>query len=340
MMVLSLLLGTACSAQTATDGPTPPAETAPSGTTEAAAVTETMAAPTVTPDVSRVLLVSGPDVDPVLIESIRVVLESLTAESGLRLIVLETVTAEEITPGVQLVVGLGEGADLSALAAGAPATQFLAVGDPAVVPGGNLSRIGNSALDQRRLAFMAGYLAALASDDYKIAALTAAGTDEGVLTAESFVIGARFYCGLCQPKYPPYGVFPKWEGVAVGSGEAGWRPVVDALVTQGVEILFIQAPIASLELFSYLSDLGVKMIGESPEVVPPEQGIGTLALDPGPPLRALWPDLMAGTGGLQQPFSVQLLDRNPQWVSEGRYRLFEAMLMDLEAGLVSPEPAP
>ena len=68
--------------------------------------------------------------------------------------------------------------------------------------------------------------------------------------------------------------------------------------------------------------------------------MGTLIVNPGPGLMAIWSDVFSGTGGFKQPGSIQLEDLDAGWVSEGRYLLFEETLGDLEAGLISIEAAP
>jgi hypothetical protein len=339
LSALLVLLVSACAPDPTDPADTPlPEETL--AATEMTSPQQETAAPTATPDSSRVILVTGEAADADLAAAVQSPLESLAAEAGLVFMAQPNLTADELTPGVKVVVSVGGGVDLAALAAAAPGTQFVGIRNPGLSPGSNVSVLGEPGADQQRLSFMAGYLAALVSDDYKIAGLVAAGDETGGLAADSFVIGARFYCGLCQPKYPPYGVFPKWESFAPGSGANVWSPIIDALVSQGVEIVYVHSAVATPALFSYLSDQGVKLISDTPSDVQRNNWVGTLVVDPEPALRLIWPDLMAGAGGFQTPLSVRLTDTDAGLVSEGRYRLFEEMLAELEAGMVLPEPVP
>jgi hypothetical protein len=57
-------------------------------------------------------------------------------------------------------------------------------------------------------------------------------------------------------------------------------------------------------------------------------------------LAQIWPDITAGTGGHQVPNGILLIDDEAGLISEGRMRLFEEMVAELEADLVLPETVP
>ena len=68
--------------------------------------------------------------------------------------------------------------------------------------------------------------------------------------------------------------------------------------------------------------------------------MGTLGLDTVPALKSIWLDVLAGSGGHQMPASITLLDTENGFLSEGRYRLFEEMVMEIETGQISIESTP
>jgi len=336
-VVLLIVLTASCNANDVT----PPVETStPLAEESAPAATDMPASPTATPEASQVILVTGETPDSRLLDLTTTALQTLAEESGLRLLTQTTLSPEDITSGVRVVVVLKDAVDVSAAAAGAPNVQFIGIRTSGAAAASNVSILGDSITDQEYLSFLAGYLSALISTDYKMAALVSSGTEDGAVAADAYIIGARFYCGLCQPKYPPYGTFPKWESLAVGSDSGAWQPLVDALVNSGVEILYLQAPVLSPELLTYLADQGIKIVSDGLPDMLRAQWVATLTLDPSASLAAIWPDLMSGVGGHQMPLSVDLVDLENGWVSEGRYRLFEEMVADLEAGLVSPKSVP
>ncbi len=336
-VLLLVLLTASCNANDVTPAAEP---STPSAEEPLPAATDIPASPTLTPEASRVILVTGETPDPRLLDLTTTALQTLADESGLGLLTQTTLLSEDITSGVRVVVVLKDAVAISAAAAGAPNVQFVGIRTSGAAAESNVSILGDAITDQERLSFMAGYLSALISTDYKMAALVSSGTEDGAVAADAYMIGARFYCGLCQPKYPPYGTFPKWESLAVGSDPGAWQPLIDTLVNSGVEILYLQAPVLSPELLTYLADLGIKVVSDGSPDMLQAQWVATLTLDPSASLAAVWPDLMSGVGGHQMPLSVDLVDLENGWVSEGRYRLFEEMVADLEAGLVSPNSVP
>lgn len=243
-------------------------------------------------------------------------------------------------PEVRVVVAVGKGIPLNDLAAGRLEIQFIAVNNPDAVVAENVSIAGDPDQDQKRQSFMAGYLAAVVSEDYKVAAMVPANDVSGSLASDSFVTGARFYCGLCKPKYPPYGSFPQWESFPAGSEMSVWRPLVDAFSNAGVEVMYLQSQIMSVELLTYLAETGIKVIGDSSPDMDRNFWVGTIALDPEQTLVEIWQSALDGEGDIQKPFSIALLDQKAGLVSEGRARLFKEMLEDLEAGEVLPESSP
>jgi len=283
-----------------------------------------------------VIMVASPDADPIGIAQTESALLSLTQDSELTVETRENLNLGMLTSNVKIVVGVGPGLDLNSLAVDAPQTAFVAIDDPDAVPANNVSVIGDPVVDQQRQAFMAGYLAALVSADYKIAAIVPSETDITNQIVDAFVIGARFFCGICQPKYPPYNTFPQWETISADNAVNGFMPVVDPLIANGVEILYVHGTLASPELLTYLAESDVKVIGDQLPELERNNWVGTIANDPGLPLVELWPELLNGTGGKQLPASITLMDTAAGLISEGRYRLFEEMAADLEAGLVSP----
>jgi len=94
---------------------------------------------------------------------------------------------------VRLVVALASAAEISAAAAGAPNTQFLAVGVPDVQVGANVHSLNTSPSTLEERAFLAGYLLGMVIPDYRVGVISQAGTAEGQKTFDSFTVGARYF---------------------------------------------------------------------------------------------------------------------------------------------------
>lgn len=302
--------------------------------------TEIFISPTPTQEKPTVILVVSQEADAWTVERVNAVLQTLALESGLALVVDNDILAEEILPEVKIVVGIGPGLSFSDLANSNPETAFVVIGQSGMSPGSNLSMIGGSDVDQQHQSFMAGYLAALISSDYKVAGLLPSDSDLSQLITDAFVIGAEFFCGACNPLYPPYQNFPQWEFLSIENAPVSFQPIVDTLFNNGVEVLYVQGDLLSPELLIYLSDLGIKVVSDqSPDTIR-ANWVGTVRSDPGAGLMTIWPELLAGKGGEQVFAAIVLTDTDANLVSEGRMRLFEEMSGTLAAGLVSPDASP
>ena len=304
---------------------------------ETSAPNETQIPPTPTPGTPTVLLVASPDVDPTLTARLQATLETLAAESSLTLTIVSSLTQDQLTENIKVVVGLGTGTDLAALALAAPAIQFVAIDQPNVMPGANLGVIGDPLVEEERQSFMGGYLAALVTSDYKVAALI---PSDIPLTAEAqnaSLTGARFFCGLCKSLYPPYNSYPQVLTMPVSSDAATIQNTAANLVALGVEVVYVHAELVTPELLNLLADNGIEVVGGASPDMARNNWVGTVAVDPAPALAAIWGDVVAGNGGQQVPGAIALLDLESGLLSDGRRIMFEEMKTDLENNLVLPE---
>ncbi len=338
VIVLILVIGlAACSQETS---PTIPEMTEVPGSTDAS--TEEPETPVVETSISEatVILTSSSEADQGLVMSVSNALEALTQASGLKFETVENLTPESITTNVKVVVGIGEDLDIAGWALGSPNTQFIAVNMPGIDPSNNISVIGDPVLDENRTAFMAGYLAALISEDYKVSALIPSDIDTNEKIIDSFLVGARFFCGICQPKYPPYNQFPQWQTLPVENASSGFEGVVDLIASNGTEILFLHESLLSPEILDYLAGYGLVVISNGVQKYPYAYWAGTLETDLVTGLNTIWSNVVAGNGGFKVPGSLILTDMDAELISEGRYRLFEEMADDLENGMISIDPTP
>jgi hypothetical protein len=110
-------------------------------------------------------------------------------------------TADLPGDGLQLIVALPPDPGLAALIAAAPETQFLAVNIPGLEPAPNLSQIQAQGVRPDQSAFLAGYLAAAITQDWRAGVISLAGDATARL---GFTNGVYYFCGLCRPAYPPF----------------------------------------------------------------------------------------------------------------------------------------
>jgi len=305
-------------------------------TAEPPTITPTLA-PTATEPNPALIFVQGEDVDPALLSQMQSEVAVLAEESGFALVSEEVLQPEMLTPNVQVVVGVGSGLNLNGLAPSFPDVTFISIDNLDVIPNDNMFVIGDPSLQQGQ-AFLAGYLGAVISSDYKVAGLFSSEAAPDMVNA--FVIGAEYFCGICRPSYPPYNTFPYWDFLAPGSTVNGFQSVVDSLVAYGVEVLYLHGDLVSSELLSYLGEVGMKVISDAPPDMARTNWVGTVAPDYGAALADLWEDILSGAAGVQISAPFILRDTDAGLVSEGRLRLFEEMAEDLNAGLVSTQYVP
>lgn len=289
---------------------------------------------------TKVLLVDSGDADPGLLSQTWATLEQLATESGLTLEVREGPIQEGDLEDVLVLVAVGSGLDVSALAAAAPEVTFVAVDRPGISPTSNVSVIEDPFVDAHRKAFMAGYLVALMSSDNKMGAMIPSDLENRDTMIESFITGARFYCGICRPQYPPYGTFPQIETLASGNDTQGVQAVINNFDVIGIDVVYVHGELATTEVLTYIAEHDIKVIGDSSPDIIRNNWVGTLTADPGPALMALWPDLLSGSGGVQMSALASLTDLEADLLSTARYRLFAETAADLALGLISISPAP
>ncbi|HEY9121452.1 MAG TPA: hypothetical protein VIM80_00500 [Brevefilum sp.] len=309
--------------------------------TESAPEIETEIPPTLTPSqsVQKVILISDQDVDEITLLQVKTSLETLTAEAGYELVLQDEASLEAMAD-VLLVVSIGEDIDVNNLAQRYPEVSFVAVDNGNAVPSVNVHVIGDPIVDERNRAFMAGYLAALISEDYKVAVLVPSEVGATEIVLESFVIGARFFCGLCLPKYPPYQTFPQWQTLSVENLEEQYQPILDNFENSGVEVLYVQGDLAASLVMNAASEYGMTILSDQSPEMELNNYAGTIIADPGHALSELLPEILNGREGNRVPASIILADRNPALVSEGRYSMFLEMAENLQNGLVSAEAVP
>lgn len=323
-----------------TAGPTSQAGASPTGA-EATPTEAPTATPTPPPPMAVLLAPNGPQ-DP-LAAALEPALADLAAQAGLLFETRSALTPEEIqASSVQIVVALPPDPGLAALAAAAPQVQFLALAVPGLQAGGNLSLVQTADGQPDLQGFMAGYLAALITPDWRVGVISEAGSPAGAQAAAAFDNGAVYYCGLCRPVYPPYPLqgFPLAAEFTPGAGEAAWQTSIAEFKTWGVETVFVYSTTPDEAFLSFLSGAGFKLISTTTPPAGLQAGWVASIASAGPlgAVEELWPALLAGEGGQHVELLLALENVNPELLTPGRQALAEATLAELQAGLIDPGP--
>jgi len=268
----------------------------------------------------------------------------LAQAAGMRFQVRNTLTSADFEPGLQLVIVLPPDPGIVALAAAAPNVQFLAINIPDLVAGANVSVVGGNS--QTDIAgFLAGYTAALITDDYQIGMIMPKENPDATRQYNSLIHGMTFYCGTCRPVYYPAfciaenltRCYPQYVEIPAEEDKRNYGPYADYLIVgRKVQTIFVHPSVATNDLLTYIGTTGVSMIGMSTPEQLPAGWVMTIQPDVIKAIQTAWGSLMAGQGGqtIQSPLGVSDIDS--LLLSPGKQRLVEKMLDDLQAGRVSP----
>ena len=284
---------------------------------------------------ATVILVAPSGANPQYLASLTPTLKSLAEEAKMTLDVQENLSAGAIHSGVRVVVVLAPFNGLESLCSDAPKTQFVGIGFDNLKPAANLSLVTVSASSTEQQAFLAGYIAALVTPDWRTGVLI---PNDPTLTQpikDAFYNGVRYFCGLCKPVYPPFVVYPQ----VFSFESADWQASADALLHQSVKTAFLAAGSApSTQIFEYLVKGKANLIGAT---APPDSvkknWIATIVPDPTWAVRQLWTDLLTGKGSAQLTMPVTITNLDSGLLGAARLRLAQEVLDGLAKDQINPK---
>lgn len=274
----------------------------------------------------------------------------LAAAEGLTLEVQETLEPEDLTPDTRIVIFISRTAGgepgkddpgdearlLTDLAGGRRSIQFLGIGVPGLTATDNISVINIETSSPSYLGFLAGYTAAVVTDEWRVGVI-ATNDPRGEASREGFLNGVVFFCGLCQPTYPPFSGYPLAVSLPQSSTQIEWQAAADTLIDRAVKTIFVAPGAGDAALVEYLAQSGLAVIGTStPPPGTESQWVATISTDITPLLESIWAELIAGHGGLSSSLQIQLTEINPQLLSPGRQRLIEELIGEVQGGFIDP----
>ncbi len=309
----------------------------PPATAASVTVEPSVPAPVLTPTAGTPLavLVLPNDLDPDTSNVYQKTVYDLTQQAGYRFQVLNSLTPADLDPALKVVIAVSADPGLAQLAAAAPQAQFLAINIPNITPGGNVSVLANSTQTDMA-AFLAGYTAALTTEDYRIGMMIPKDNAQAITALNAFAKGMTYYCGTCKPvlfynwTYPQYIEIPSTEDVN------NYDAYADILMSQyKVGNIFLYPDIYTQDLATYIGTTGTNMIGTISPEQKPAGWMMTIQPDVVKAIQNAWPQLTGGQGGLTIQSPLGLTDIDPDLLSEGRQRLVEETLQKLQAGQIN-----
>lgn len=298
---------------------------------------------TSTPTIPLAILVLPADLDPEASNLYQKTVYDLAQASGLRFQVRNSLTPEELNePGLQIVIAVPPDPGIAALAAAAPNVQFLAINIPGVAAGGNVSALGgNSQTDVA--AFLAGYTAAMITDEYHIGMIMPKDDPDAQRAAAAFRNGMIYYCGLCRLIFFPafclvenlQSCYPQYIDIPSDEDPSRYGPYADYLILQrDVDTIFVHPGVAEPDLLTYIGTTGVSLIGTFSPEERPGGWVMTIQPDVIKAIQNAWPQLLAGQGGLTVQSPLGLSDIDPTLLPPGKQRLVQETLDALQSGLI------
>lgn len=289
-------------------------------------------APTETKQPEHVILYAAPETDPGLSAEMQSLISELAASEGLLFEMRSSLSPADLSPETRLVVGLPPAAGLAELAAAVPGTQFLAVAVSGLQAGPNLSLVGPEGFRPDQQGFLAGYLAAVITPDWRAGVLATGGEGAERAARQGFLNGLTYFCGLCRPSYPPYQQYPLAADLSNGVQAA-----LQSLTAGFVETIFLAPGVDPAGLVDELTQSGARLIGSGPPPVELQsRWVATVRADAGLAVRELWPQLMSGQGGLVLPLPIAVDAYDESILTPGRLGMVERFLQeDLLPGYIN-----
>ena len=326
-------LTAACSSPVVNDIPT-------STPQDEATQTATLTLPathTPTATVGTIYLVTGPDADPTIVAELQSLLQEVAGVQGLRFQVRQELSVAEL-PSAPLVVVVAPYPDLPALVSASPQTHFLAIDFSELESGANLSVIKPNTVPADQIGFIAGFMAATISADWRVAVITEVDSDSGDRISVGFTNGVYYMCGLCRPVYPPFPStgYPLYIELPQDAGQADWDSTANYLEVWGVQTVYIQPTVANKGLYNSLVEAGINIIGSTTASQEfSENWVASLRYaDPIEPVHELVSELLADPDGQGIQLPLLITDVNPTWLSPGRQQSVEEMMVDLFDGFI------
>lgn len=263
-------------------------------------------------------------------------LQALASDSGLRFVQLtpEQVPASLPEPLALLVTVQPAGELIERLRAAEIEPGRLV----AIAPGEELeihaTVIGRTGPRPDQEAFLAGYSAAVLSNNYRVAVISAEGASPPG-SASAFIAGARYYCGLCRAAYPPFADYPASVRLNSPPDEAGAAGATQQLQEIDIRSVYLAPGLENGPLPAAIAAAEINLLArQRPQGFPQERWLASIRPAPEQAVRTYWQQLIAGEAPDQIPLPLAVSDRNSQLFTDARFRLVEEVLQDLVDGYI------
>jgi hypothetical protein len=286
-----------------------------------------------------VWLVLPAGADPAAFQAVQNWLEQKSAGGGMLFETKDPAALNNAPENLRLAVFAAPDPAAANWAAAFPQTRVIILDDPSTEPAANLSVVRPAVIPQ---AFIAGYIATLVAPDLRSAALFDQNDPQLSLLRDGFQNGGRYFCGRCAPVFAPVVLFPQTGVLNLNDGVESWKAAFDTLHQNRIQILYLPGSVArDTQFLDYLAAQNVAVLAAEP---PPDgyqdQWVVSIHKDTLSALDTLWQEWQSGAGGQALLPAFKLDNINPDRLSEGRLRLIQHTMSELQGGWIAPLSVP
>jgi hypothetical protein len=327
------IFSAACGSIIHTGTPTP---TPSSSSTVTVTPTSTIT-PTPTSPAPVAVLLAAPEADQALVRSLQTSLNDSVSDAGVRWQLRQQLTPQDLPPELRLVVAVPPDPGLAQLVASAPDTQFLAIGISGLEAAPNLTTIGATGDRPDQQGFIAGVIAAMLSEDWRVGVISQSDTVGGRAARTGFFNGVTYFCGLCRPAHPPFYNYPLYVELPSSASSVEWQEAANYMVDHDALSVYVYPGAGDEAMLSILAQGGIHIIssGEPPQTAS-ENWVVSLTTDPLPLIQDEVEGLLSGNlhGGSSLIVPIQFTNINPNLFTPGKQNLAEQVLNDLQEGFI------
>lgn len=255
---------------------------------------------------------------------------------GYRFQVRPSLTDEDFRrENIKIVVAIPPNPTIPDLINAHPETQFLTVGIQNLQPARNLTAIGSDGnrLDQQ--GFIAGYIAAMVTPDWRVGVVGFSDSRETITAREAFFTGVKYYCGLCRPNYAPFYEYPLYFELGVEADSIAWRTAADYMIQRFVETVYIVPGAGDDAMLRYLVENEIDIIAAIPPLPDiQEHWVVSLQFDLMESFKEIWSTFLSGSAEQMISIPMQFTHINPEILSPGKERLANQIMEDVLAGYI------
>ena len=251
---------------------------------------------------------------------------------GLVLDIRQEMTLEEAPQNLRAVVSFGNLPGLEGLISGLPQVQFLVLGASGLPASPNLTALQETG-SLPELGFVAGYIAGVQAEEWRIGIISVA-DPAGQTYRDAFINGVHYFCGICNPEFPPYEPYPLFAEVAASGGEAEVQVAADALISRAVDMVHVAPALQSETLYRYLAERSILIIGtDAPPAGLEANWVASVIATPEMTISSMLDSVLDGQALGKVGVSLQV---NYTGISQSRLTHFAEIIAKLDSGEIDP----